>query len=142
MATDAPGVHSVMKSIEKAKKQGTSIVDDGMALTYNATRTKTRGDQHPLFSLATTTTPKTVCRLNGKHYDRDVAPALYHFTAYDHRAGRTASTNAWAKNDEVPIRHRQRRPPKRGEEEGNIYDHFGVESLADAPKATISAADG
>ena len=27
MATDAPGVHSVMKSIEKAKKQGTSIVD-------------------------------------------------------------------------------------------------------------------
>ena len=27
MATDAPGVHSVLKSIEKAKKQGTSIVD-------------------------------------------------------------------------------------------------------------------
>ena len=143
MATDAPGVHSVMKSIEKAKKQGTSIVDGfvwrwtyAQRDTYEKILGGDLGDLQAIFSSYNNNARKRYVDWNRENTKTDVEYMLrrwYYFTwlSGDHiveQAVHSIDKMLWAKNDEVPayaIANGGRQ--NRGEEEGNIYDHFGVE---------------
>ncbi len=143
MATDAPGVHSVMKSIEKAKKQGTSIVDGFVwRWTYAQRDTYKRildgelGDLQAIYSSYNNNARKRYVDWNRENTKTDIEYMLrrwYYFTwlSGDHiveQAVHSIDKMLWAKNDEVPayvVANGGRQ--NRGEEEGNIYDHFGVE---------------
>ena len=143
MATDAPGVHSVMKSIAKAKKQGTSIVDGFVwRWTYAQRDTYKRllggdlGDIQAIFSSYNNNARKRYPKWGRHNTKTDVEYMIrrwYYFTwlSGDHiveQAVHSIDKMLWAKNDEVPafaVANGGRQ--NRGETEGNIYDHFGVE---------------
>ena len=143
MATDAPGVHSVLKSIEKAKKQGTSIVDGfvwrwtyAQRDTYKRILAGELGDLQAIFSSYNNNARKRYPDWNRENTKTDVEYMLrrwYYFTwlSGDHiveQAVHSIDKMLWAKNNEVPayvVASGGRQ--NRGEEEGNIFDHFGVE---------------
>ena len=132
-----------MKSIEKAKKQGTSIVDGfvwrwtyAQRDTYEKILGGDLGDLQAIFSSYNNNARKRYVDWNRENTKTDVEYMLrrwYYFTwlSGDHiveQAVHSIDKMLWAKNDEVPayaIANGGRQ--NRGEEEGNIYDHFGVE---------------
>ena len=143
MATDAPGARSVIESVKKAKVQGTSIVDGfvwrwtyAQRDTYERIRGGELGDIHAIFSSYNNNARKRYVDF-GRHNTRTEMEYMirrwYYFTwlSGDHiveQAVHSIDKMLWAKGDEPPlyaIANGGRQ--NRGAEEGNIYDHFGVE---------------
>ncbi len=144
MATDAPGVRSVMKSIAQAKKQGTSIVDGFVwRWTYAQRDTYKRilggdiGDIQAIFSCYNNNARKRYPGFGRHNTKSDVEFMIrrwYYFTwlGGDHiveQAVHSIDKMMWAKNDEVPAYAIANggRQVRVEEKFGNIYDHFGVE---------------
>ena len=143
MSTDAPSARSVIESIAKAKKQGTSIVDGFVwRWTYAQRDTYKRildgelGDIQAIYSSYNNNARKRYVdfsRENTKTAIEYMIRRWYYFTwlSGDHiveQAVHSIDKMLWAKNDEPPaycIANGGRQ--NRGKEEGNIFDHFGVE---------------
>ncbi len=144
MATDAPGVRSVMKSIAQAKKQGTSIVDGfvwrwtyAQRDTYKRIHDGDIGDIQAIFSCYNNNARKRYPGFGRHNTKSDVEFMIrrwYYFTwlGGDHiveQAVHSIDKMMWAKNDEVPAYAIANggRQVRVEEKFGNIYDHFGVE---------------
>ena len=143
MATDGPGARSVIASIAKAKKQGTSIVDGfvwrwtyAQRDTYKRIRDGELGDIQAIFSSYNNNARKRYVDFGRHNTKSDVEYMIrrwYYFTwlSGDHiveQGIHSIDKMLWAMGDQPPayaIASGGRQ--NRGAEEGNIFDHFAVE---------------
>ena len=144
MAVDGPGVRSVMASIEKAKKQGTSIVDGYVwRWTYSQRDTFKRildgelGEVRAVYSNYNNNARQRYAEWNRQNTKTDLEWQLrrwYYFNwlSGDHvveQAVHSIDKLMWAKNDQPPAScvASGGRQVRVDAEYGNIYDHFAVE---------------
>ena len=143
MATDGPGARSVMASVAKAKKQGTSIVDGfvwrwtyAQRDTYKRIRDGELGDIQAIFSSYNNNARKRYVDFGRHNTKSDVEYMIrrwYYFTwlTGDHiveQGVHSIDKMLWAMGDQPPayaIASGGRQ--NRGPDEGNIFDHFAVE---------------
>ena len=142
VAVDAPGVRSVLKSIDEAKSKGLTLVS-GLCWRYHVPRVETMkrvrdGAVGKLVAIETTYDSGGVWEPRKK---RDEVKSemeyqmrnwyYYDWLSGDHiveQAVHAIDTMAWAMGDEPPARcfASGGRTVRTGPEYGNIYDHFSV----------------
>jgi predicted dehydrogenase len=140
MATDAPGVRSIMESVRKAKEKKLALVA-GFCWRYNHGERAIferilNGDIGQLLSLQTTYNAGPIWVRPRKPGQTDMDYQLrnwYYFTwlSGDHiveQAVHSIDKMAWAMKDEPPVScvAQGGRQVRTGEEYGHIYDHFSV----------------
>jgi predicted dehydrogenase len=142
VATDAPGVRSVLESCEKAKAKGLSIVA-GLCWRYHAPRVETmkrvrEGAIGKLVAIETTYNSNGVWdpRKTREEVKSDMEYQMRNWYYYDWLSGdhiveqavHGIDTMGWAMGDNPPVKcfasggRQVRTDPKYG----NIYDHFSV----------------
>lgn len=144
MATDAPGVRSVIESVKKAKEKGLSIVD-GFVWRYTFSHRDTYkrihageiGDINAIFSSYNTGSVDRYPQWTRENCKTDLEWQLrrwYYFTwlSGDHiveQAIHSIDKMLWTMNDLPPAKciGQGGRQVRTQEKYGHIYDHFSVE---------------